>query len=68
MRPFLSRSNKADTACQVMKPDMMSKIFLDLDDNGCPTLAEAQAKTQKMIEWRDDDWRGAMTLPAAAQL
>ena len=45
MRPFLSRSNKADTACQVMKPDMMAKIFLDLDDSGCPTLAEAQELT-----------------------
>ena len=39
------------TACQVMKGDMMSKIFLDLDDSGCPTLADAEAKTKEMMEW-----------------
>ena len=45
--PFMQKG----VACQEMNGDMMSKIFLDLDDSNCPTLEAAKAQTNKMIDW-----------------
>ena len=52
------------TACQVMTPDMMSKLFLDLDDR-LPTLAEAKAQTAVFVEWAQTTLPDLLGIPTA---
>lgn len=49
-------------ACQEMKGDYMSKLFLDLDDSKCTSLDEAEKKTKAMIEWAKWDVAAALGL------
>eukprot|EP01043_Picozoa_sp_COSAG02_P127313 COSAG02_NODE_64666_length_260_cov_0.596273_1_plen_86_part_11 len=45
MKKFLDPDQLADTACQEMKGDTPSRLFLDLDDGGFESREAAQEKT-----------------------
>ena len=52
MKPYVSRKQdgKADTCCQEVNGETITKVFFDLDGEA-ETQAEAEAMTQSYVEW-----------------